>query len=89
MKFFFSEHFLIQAKARRKISKKLAKTIYLQATEKFSDTYSGHNVAIAKVNHAGETRKIEIWIITAYPLKDSEIKNRVVRGRWKVIDEKN
>lgn len=97
MRFFFSEHFLMQAKKRR-ISKKLAEQIYLQAELEYFDTFTGHDVVVAKIKHLGKTKNImlaydiighEITLITTYPLRENEIENRVKRGRWIVKNEKN
>ena len=44
-----------------------------------------------KENYVSEANLIddEIWFVTAYPLKDKEIENRVKSGRWILKDEKN
>ena len=112
MEFFFSDHFLMQIKERR-ISKRLAKSIYLRATKRYFDTSTDHHVVIDKRKHLGKMRSImvaydaiirgekenyvseanliddEIWFVTAYPLKDKEIENRVKSGRCVLKNEKN
>ena len=97
MRFSFSEHFLIQAKKRR-VSKKLARGIYLEAQAKYFDNYTGHLVTVAKKKHAGTVKNLmlaydiigeEITAITTYPVKDQEIENRVKRGRWVRKNEEN
>jgi hypothetical protein len=98
MKFLFSDHCLFQRKEERKISKKLAKLVYSKAKKRYFDIYTKHHVAVAKVKHVGRSKMMmvaydiigdEIWIITAYPLKEKEIENRVQRGRWILKNEKN
>jgi len=98
MKFFFSDHFLLQVKERR-ISKKLAKLVYLQAEKKYFDTLTKHRIAIVQTKHLGKTRSImvafdaiiedEIWFVTVYPLSNEEIEKRVKQGRWIIENEKN
>ena len=88
----------MQIKERR-ISKKLAKSIYLQAIKRYFDTSTSHHVAVGKRKHLGKMRNImvaydaiigdEIWFVTAYPLRDKEIGNRVKSGRWVLKNEKN
>lgn len=98
MRFFFSDHFLMQIKERR-ISKRLAKSIYLRAKRRYFDTSTGHQIAIDRRKHLGKMRNImvaydaiigdEIWFVTAYPLREKEIENRVQSGRWILKNEKN
>lgn len=102
----------MQVKERR-ISKKLAKSIYLQATKRYFDTSTSYHVAVGKGKNLGKMRNImvaydaiirgesenyvseanliedEIWFVTAYPLRDQEIENRVKSGRWVLKNEKN
>lgn len=102
----------MQIRARR-ISKRLAKSIYFKATKRYFDAATDHHVVIAKRKHLGKMRSImvaydaiirgesenyvseanligdEIWFITAYPLRDKEIENRVASGRWILKNEKN
>lgn len=42
-------------------------------------------------NYVSEANLIgdEIWFITAYPLRNKEIENRVKSGRWVLKNEKN
>ena len=98
MKFFFSDHFLVQIKKRR-ISKKLAKSIYLKASERYFDVLTGHQIAVGREERLRRIRGImiayddiiegEIWFITSYPLRNDEIRNKVKSGRWIVKNEKN
>ena len=98
MKFFYSDHFLLQRSEQRKISKRLAQLVCLRSTAKYFDTFTKHKVAISKARHQGKLKNImvaydtigeEIWVITAYPLRKQEIENRVKRGRWITENEKN
>ncbi len=98
LKFFYSDHFLVQIKKRR-ISKKLAKSIYLKVSERCFDVLTGHQIAINKRKHLGKMRSImivyddiienEIWFVTTYPLRNDEIINKVKSGRWALTNEKN
>ena len=97
MKFLYSDHFLVQVKKRR-ISKKLAKTICLKSTAVYSDAISGHEVAVKRIKHAGRMKDFmvsydiigeEITLITSYPLRKGEVEAKVKKGRWVKKDEKN
>jgi len=95
MKFIYTDHFIFQVQKRR-ITKRLAKRIYLKSTERYFDTYINHKVAILGVRFHGKARKVmvaydiikdEVHLVTAYPIRDQEIANRIERERW--IYEKN
>lgn len=95
MKFIYTEHFNFQIRERR-ITKELAKRIYLEAAERYFDTFTNHRVAILKVRFHEKARKVmvaydiigkDIHFITAYPLKEQEIMKKLAKNRW--IYEKN
>lgn len=95
MKFIYTDHFIVQIKQRR-ITKTLAKHIYLEAEENYLDTVSNHFVAISKVKLGEKFKKVmvaydiidkEVHFITSYPVKEQEIVKRLARKRW--IYEKN
>lgn len=98
VKFFYSDHFLTQIKERR-ISKGLAKSVYLRGKKRYFDALTGHGVVIDKRKHLGKMRNVmiaydaiikgEIWFVTVYPLREKEIENRVKAGRWVLKNEKN
>lgn len=76
----------------------LAKSVYLNLEQRYFDTGTEHYIAIAKKKLSGRTKNImvaydiigeEITIITAYPVRDKEIQNRIKRGRWILKNEKN
>ena len=91
MTFTYTTHFKFRAK-QRKISLKLAREIYSQASTKLFDNLRNHHIAIAKLKVRGKRRKLMlaydkindmIEFITVHIIREKEIKNKIISGRWK------
>ncbi|HDO25572.1 MAG TPA: hypothetical protein ENG95_02855 [Nitrospirae bacterium] len=75
----------------RKIEYDLPKRIYENAEERFSDTETGHTIAVMKAVIYGKERDImvaykhedkDVKLLTIHPLKEGQKENRILSGRW-------
>ncbi len=75
----------------RKIEYGLPKRIYENAEERFSDTETGHTIAVMKAVIYGKERDImvaykhedtDVKLLTIHPLKEGQKENRIRSGRW-------
>lgn len=91
MRFAYTPHFKFRAK-QRKISLILARKIYNQASSILFDKLRNHHIAIAKLKVRGKRRKLmlaydkindTIEFITVHIIREKEIKNKIISGRWK------
>jgi hypothetical protein len=80
--------------ALRKIEFDLPKRIYENAKERFTDTETGHTIAVMQAvlydrerdimvayRHEGE----DVTLLTIHPLKEGQKENRIQSGRWRKI----
>lgn len=80
--------------ALRKIEFDLPKRIYENAKERFTDTETGHTIAVIQAvlydrerdimvayRHEGE----DVTLLTIHPLKEGQKENRIQSGRWRKI----
>ena len=89
----YSKH--IEARiAMRKIEYDLPKRIYEDAEERFTDTETGHTIAVKKAILYVEERDvmvayrhedIDVKLLTIHPLKEGQKENRIQSGRWRKI----
>ena len=80
--------------ALRKIEHDLPKRIYEKAEERYTDTGTGHTIAVMKAVIYGKERDImvaykhedaDVKLITIHPLKEGQKENRIRSGRWRKI----
>ena len=80
--------------ALRKIEYNLPKRIYEDAGERFTDTETGHTMAVMRALIYGKERDImvaykhedvDIKLLTIHPLKEWQKENRIQSGRWRKI----
>ncbi|RJQ40143.1 MAG: hypothetical protein C4550_04095 [Nitrospiraceae bacterium] len=80
--------------ALRKIEYDLPKRIYEAAEERFTDTETGHTIAVMRAVIYGKERAImvayrhedaDIKLLTIHPLKEGQKENRIQSGRWRKI----
>lgn len=83
--------------AERKIPQNYPETILKNPAEKFSDSVTGHQIAVKSLRYGGRLRPMavaydiigsDLQVITIFPTSNLEIENRVKSGRW-IRDEKN
>ena len=88
---------LIRRLIERKIPKDYPEKILKDAEQEYLDAGTKHRIAVKKLFYAGRLRNMvvaydiiedNIAIITIYPIKTSEIQNKIDSGRWR-LDEKN
>jgi hypothetical protein len=89
----YSKH--IEARiALRKIEYDLPKRIYENAEERFTDTETGHSIAVMKALIYEKERDImvaykhenaDVKLLTIHPLKEGQKEKRVQSGRWRKI----
>lgn len=93
MKIKYSKHIETRI-AMRKIEYGLPKRIYENAGERFTDTETGHTIAVMKTVIYGKERDImvaykhenvDIKLLTIHSLKEGQKENRVQSGRWRKI----
>ena len=89
----YSNHLLIRIKMRG-IPYDLPCVIYQRAPQRFHDTESGVDIAVARDKYAGKMRLMAvayrlhpsyISLITIHPLKPHQLENRISSGRWKEL----
>lgn len=80
--------------ALRKIEYDLPKRIYETAEERFTDTETGHTIAVMKTVIYGKERDIMVAykhedagvkLLTIHPLKEGQKETRIQSGRWRKI----
>ncbi len=80
--------------ALRKIDYDLPKRIFGKAKERYTDTETGHTIAVMKDIIYGKERDImvaykhdkeDLKLITIHPLKEGQKENRILSGRWRKI----
>jgi len=68
--------------------------IYENAEERFTDTETGHTVAVMRAVLYGKERDImvayrhenaDVKLLTIHPLKEGQKENRIQSGRWRKI----
>ena len=78
----------------RNIPRILPKKIVQISTERYFDTITGKNIAVAEIEFQNKIRDMavtydenanEIVLITIHPLKSMQKINRINSGRWKKI----
>ena len=91
MRFTYTAHFKFRAK-QRKISLILARKIYNQASSILFDKLRNYHIAIAELEVRGKRRKLMlaydrindmIEFITVHIIREKEIKNKIISGRWR------
>lgn len=95
MKLILTDHLKNHLK-QRKISKTIIKEIFNNAKEFYWDNLRSHHIVIGKALYKRKVRKMlaaydkigdESEVITAHPIEDTEIMQRLASGRW--IHEEN
>lgn len=90
MKLILTDHLKSRLKLRN-ISERTIENIFKKGQEFYWDNLRQHHVVISKVTYKGRVRKMlaaydtirdETEVITAHPIKDAEIKQRLISGRW-------
>lgn len=90
MRFVYTTHFKFRVK-QRKISLRLARKIYDNASARFFDKLRNHHILIAKMSVRGKSRKLmltydktndRIEFITVHIIKEEEIENKISSRRW-------
>ncbi len=80
--------------ALRKIEYDLPKRIYENAKERFTDTETGHTIAVMQAVLYDKERDImvaykhedeDVKLLTIHPLKEGQKENRIRSGRWREI----
>ena len=90
MKLILTDHLKSRLKLRN-IAGKTVENIFRKKEEYYWDNLRQHHVTIAKITYKGKLRKMlaaydtigdETEVITAHPITDAEIKQRLISGRW-------
>lgn len=90
MKLILTDHLKSRLKLRN-IHEKTVENVFKKAQEFYWDNLRQHHVVISKVTYKGKLRKMlaaydtigdETEVITAHPIEDAEIKQRLASGRW-------
>ncbi len=78
----------------RKFDYDLPQRIFEKAEERYTDTETGHIIAVMKTGIYGKERDImvaykheneDVKLITIHPLKEGQKENRIQSGRWRKI----
>ena len=78
----------------RRVARQLPARVYRKAEERFSDTVTGHEIAIARLPYRGKVREVMVAydrvsegveLVTIHPLRPEQKQSRVHSGRWKRI----
>ena len=95
MKLIYTDHLKSRLK-QRKIPTNVVKKIFEDADEFYWDTLRNHLIVINTVPYKGKPRKVlaaydtiddAYEVITIHPITDTQIRQRVISGRWRY--EKN
>lgn len=96
MKIIYRPH-LIRRLKERKVPKDYPKQIVKEPESTYFDTITKHKIAIKRLTYGGKLKSMVvsydiieeiIELITIHPIKESEIKNKIISGRWRK-NEKN
>ncbi|MBI4683957.1 MAG: hypothetical protein HY755_02035 [Nitrospirae bacterium] len=80
--------------ALRKVEYDLPGKIYRNAEERFTDTETGHTIAVMQTVLYDKERDImvaykhedaDVKLLTIHPLKEGQKENRIQSGRWRKI----
>ena len=94
MKIEYSTH-LTQRLTLRGISHELPYRIYVESSERYCDTETGHSIAIMRTMINGKMREVMVAydidqqtakLLTIHPLKQGQKENRVKAGRWRRLE---
>ncbi len=78
--------------AMRGLDRDLPKSVYENATERFEDTATGHEIAVSEATLYGRKRDVmvaytltegNVKLLTIHPLKQGQKENRLSTGRWR------
>ena len=90
MKFILTDH-LKERLISRGISEKIVEKIFEKSEEFYWDNLRNRHVVVSKVKYKGKLRKMlaaydtiegRTEVVTTHPITDTEIKNRLIIGRW-------
>lgn len=93
MKIIYSPHLEFRLKYRQ-IPHQLPRQIFETSKERYFDTATDKNIAIAKTRYKGKMREIvvayerrfnQVFLITIHPLQSKQKFNRIKSGRWQPI----
>lgn len=93
MKINYSQH-LINRLLLRRIEYGLPKRIFDLSTERYFDGYTGHSVAVMRVDLYEGIREVmvayyiendDVTLLTVHPLKQGQKENRIKSGRWREL----
>ena len=86
----YTEHLKLRLMVR-KIPFNYPKIIYENPEQKFFDNFEGTKIAVKKLKYNNSMRNVMIAyeekdkvvnIVTAHPISDEKIINRLISGRW-------
>ena len=95
MRIVYRRH-LIRRLKERKIPSDYPKKIIKNAEQEYFDSITKHRIAIKELRYTERLRNMVIAydiiqdnteIITIYPIKHSEVRNKIQSGRWKVYEK--
>lgn len=90
MKLILTDHLIGRLKLRN-ISIKSVENIFKKHEEFYWDSLRKHHIVVSKITYKGKLRKMlaaydkienNIEVVTAHPITDAEITNRLISGRW-------
>lgn len=90
MKLILTDHLKSRLELRD-IPIKSVENIFKKAKEFYWDNLRKHHIVVSKIIYKGKLRKMlaaydtigdETEVITAHPITDAEIKQRLISGRW-------
>ena len=91
MKITYSDHIMTRISLRG-LEKDLPKRIFKDSGEHYTDTSTGHGIAVLNVELHGRKRDVmvaytssgeHVKLLTIHPLKAGQKDNRVSSGRWR------
>jgi hypothetical protein len=89
----YSKHIKIRL-ALRNIAYDLPRQIFEGATERFTDSETGHTIAVGKAWLYEKERNVmvaytlegeDVRLLTIHPLQEGQKENRIKSGRWRKI----
>lgn len=94
MKLILTDHLIGRLKLRN-IPIKSVENIFKKTKEYYWDNLRRHHIIVSKITYKGKLRKMlaaydtigdEIEVVTTHPITNTEIKNRLISGRWTEVD---
>ena len=91
MKITHSDHIMTRIELRG-LDKDLPENIYRNSDEHYTDTITGHDIAVLNTELYGRQRDVmvayttageDVKLLTIHPLKAGQKENRVSSGRWR------